>query len=129
MITAKALVKDPTFKAELSGVQLTDALFLCCELGHAAAVLLLLDLGVKQSAKLATDNATPLHVACRHCRNASASRIVDDLLAAQADPNARMCHDITPLLIACDYAAGLEVICRLLAAGASCNAHMCLCDA
>ena len=113
--TARQLSLDPTFRTLSMAEQtelLSPLLFECCELGLAASVSLLLDdLSIPVDVRLPGDQSTPLHVAAKHAQPA----VVETLLRARADPEARMRHQITPLLFSCDLAAGLDVARLLLA--------------
>ena len=96
---AKQLVADPIYHSlQKDAGELVDVLFACCERGDARGVSLLIEHGgVPHSPRIAADDSTPLHVACKHCR----ASVVKVLLGAGADPEARMRHQVTPLLMVC----------------------------
>ena len=120
--TARQLMLDTKFKT-IDAQERMDALwpviFECSENGHASSVSLLIDLGVSVNVQLSDDGSTPLHVAAKQAHASVAER----LLLARADPEARMRHNITPLLFACEQAAGLDVARMLLAHRASADAQ------
>jgi ankyrin repeat protein len=116
---ARRRTNDPVFKSVCLEGLLDDALFECCERGQRESVALLLELGVTGNARPRGDRGTPLHVAAKHCH----TDIVRALLGKGADPEARMRHNITPLLLVCDRAKGLEAARLLLAANASPDTH------
>jgi ankyrin repeat protein len=100
---------------------LTHVVFECCERGLCASLALMIELGlggmhdkgrdpthttvhVRHPARDSSPfhGATPLHVACMFNQPMAASL----LLAADADPDARMRNYVTPMMLACEHSGG-----------------------
>jgi len=102
--------------ANFSMAFLRDMLFVCCEGGHAKIAALLLATGVEANVRLDNQD-TPLHVACTHKHPS----VIEVLLGAKADVDARTRWGVTPLLKAAEgcSAKDLETAKLLLAAHAT----------
>lgn len=116
--TARKLSSDPICKG-IPREWLEDSLFACCEQGQLESVALLLELGVSCGCQLREDGSSPIHLAAKHCH----ADVVERLLHQRADPEARMRHQITPLLLACERADGVGTVQLLLAHKASADAQ------